>query len=75
MNLPDYNGVPFDYEDFINNKLFEVEYKLSLIQNFWYQFHPATLKVFIVDCKIALIQLKAMARIPKKELKKVTFKK
>ena len=68
MLLPEYKNVPFDYEDFINNTLFEIQYNLVLLEDFWFMNHPVFNKILVKECKIKLIQLKAMARIPKKEL-------
>ena len=60
----------FDCEDFINNKLVEIEYNLLILEDFWYLHHPVFNQILIKECQVSLLQLKAMARIPKKELDK-----
>jgi len=74
MNLPEYRDVPFDYEDFINDKILQIEYNLIILEYFGFMNEPSYNKNIIRECNIALFQLKVITEISKEELDKCRIK-
>ena len=68
-SYPQYHGVPFDYEDFINYHVVLIENNIRIIEDLHFMYHPATIQMLKLDARWSLFQLKVMLNIPDNKLK------
>ena len=63
-----YEKNAFDYLDFMSNQIFDVTAKIIIMEENFYNLHPAAVQVLIIDCQVQLLKVRSMLNVPEKEL-------